>query len=88
MYVQKQQKKLETNYVTVDQLESLQNEVQLCKKKQQQDNLSGRWLWTGGQLLHGGYIAWDQEVSNQVPNIFQWKKHTSSINIRLPGVYR
>ena len=38
--------------------------------------------------MDSSWIPWDTQIMNSVPSIILWKKNTTEITIRIPGLYR
>lgn len=47
-----------------------------------------RFLWTSGQVMTDGWLPWDVQVINVAPSIIAWKKNTTGITIKVPGLYQ
>lgn len=47
-----------------------------------------RFLWTTGHLLEDGWVPWDIQVVNAAPNTIIWKKASTKLNVKVPGLYR
>ena len=51
----------------------------------------GLWLWTSRQLTSStgdSRIPWDAQVVNAAPSSLLWRKGSSEITVKLPGLYR
>jgi len=51
----------------------------------------GLWLWTSRQLAStagDSRIPWDAQVVNSAPSSLLWRKGTTEITVKLPGLYR
>ncbi len=66
----------------------LESDVYSLKNKLSSELTGARFLWTTGQLLNDGYIPWDLQIVNIAPSVIQWKKNSTAINIRIPGLYK
>jgi hypothetical protein len=47
-----------------------------------------RFLWTTGHLVDDSWVPWDLQVANAAPQTIVWKKGTTKLHIRIPGLYR
>jgi hypothetical protein len=47
-----------------------------------------RFLWTTGHLVDDSWVPWDLQVANAAPQTIVWKKGTTKLQIRIPGLYR
>lgn len=66
----------------------LENEVVSLRSKVAGELTGARWLWTSGTLEKDGWVPWDHQVTNAAPAVLQWKKGTTVIKVRMPGLYR
>jgi len=51
----------------------------------------GLWLWTSRQLASStgdSRIPWDAQVVNAAPSSLLWRKGSTEITVKLPGLYR
>jgi len=51
----------------------------------------GLWLWTSRQLAStagDSRIPWDSQVVNAAPSSLLWRKGSTEITVKLPGLYR
>ena len=76
------------NYITVDKLVEIENELLTMKNKVSSELTGARFLWTNGVLVNDGWIPWDIQVINAAPSIILWQKNTTCITVRIPGLYR
>lgn len=51
------------------------------------ENILGRWLWQSGMIKPGGFIPWQTQTANTVPDHFFWEKDKTSILIVTAGIY-
>lgn len=71
-----------------DELSKLSNEMTSLRTRVSSELTGARWLWTSGQLVKDGWVPWDAQVVNAAPAVLVWKKGATTINVRLPGLYR
>jgi len=71
--------------------------VQLLHERVVSELTCGLWLWTSRQLVpvgpaddssHMQLLPWDTEAVNAAPSSLVWRRGSSEITIKLPGLYR
>ncbi len=69
--------------------------VQVLHERVVSELTCGMWLWTSRQLVGGTeggtadqVIPWDAEAVNAAPSSLLWRKGSTEITVKLPGLYR
>ncbi len=71
-----------------DGLRKVENELTSLRSKVAGELTGARWLWTSATLGRDGWIPWDHQVTNAAPAVLLWKKGSTIIKVRMPGLYR
>ncbi len=66
----------------------IENDLTALRNKVSGELTGARFLWTSGHLVTEGWVPWDVQVANAAPNVIAWKKGTTAVKIRVPGLYR
>jgi len=71
-----------------DEVSKLENALVDLRSKVAGELTGGRWLWTNGKIAKDGWVPWDTEVQNAAPAVLIWRKGSTTITARIPGLYR
>jgi len=72
----------------VEDVSKISNDLSGFKSRCANELTGARWLWTSGQLVKDGWVPWDVQAVNAAPQVLLWRKGSSSLQVRLPGLYR
>lgn len=72
----------------VEDVSKISNDLNGFKNRCANELTGARWLWTSGQLVKDGWVPWDVQAVNAAPQVFLWRKGSSSVQVRLPGLYK
>ncbi len=73
--------------VDIQEINNLQSSVTTLHSRVVSELTGGMWLWTNRQLTQEQLIPWDTQVVNAAPSSLLWSKGSTSIQVKLPGLY-